>query len=89
MLYISLGVPYIKSVCIKGKEYINTDYKPEFGIELDIPYIKYIKIKGKEYINTDYMSDCSNKYNSKKKKNDKGESDNKSGNKEDTNYNGK
>ena len=51
MLQISLGIPYIKSICIKGKEYINTDYNPCFSIDLGVPYIKCIKIKGKEYRN--------------------------------------
>jgi len=55
MLYISLGVPYIKAICINGKEYINTDYRPELKIRLDVPYIKSIKIKGKEYINVSYI----------------------------------
>jgi hypothetical protein len=54
MLRISLGVPYIKSICIKGKEYINTDYNPCFEIKLGVPYIKSVKIKGKEYKNTSY-----------------------------------
>jgi len=54
-----LGVPYIKSICIKGKEYTNIDYDPSYNpcneIDLGVPYIKSIKIRGKEYKNTSYI----------------------------------
>ena len=60
MLYINLGVPYIKSICIKGKEYENLDYDPEMQIDLGVPYIKYINIKGKEYINSSYKNNSAN-----------------------------
>jgi hypothetical protein len=61
VLFISLGVPYIKTIFINGKEYINTDYKPELKINLGVPYIQSVKLKGREYINTSYRDDSTKK----------------------------
>ena len=51
---ISLKVTYIKTICIDGVEYVNTDYKPSKTIMLGVPYIKYININGNAYKNLDY-----------------------------------
>lgn len=75
MLQISLGVPYIKSICIKGKEYVNTDYNSCSEIKLDVPYIKSIKILGKEYRNISYNNmgnDCDSCNSNNKRKDDDG-----------------
>ncbi len=66
LLYISLGVTYIKTIFINGKEYINTDYKPKLEVILGVPYIESIKIKGKEYINTSYKDDTTERMKFKK-----------------------
>jgi|GEM_PF-5709871 len=52
--YINLGVTYIKSINIDGKEYINNDYIPNACIKLGVPYIKTLKYNGVEYFNLDY-----------------------------------
>jgi len=53
---ISLGIPYIQAVNIKGIEYLNTDYIAEQYVNLGINYIKSIKAHGIEYINLDYKN---------------------------------
>ena len=53
--HISLGLKYIKTVCINGIEYINDDYESVKKIKLGVPYIKSLKYDGVEYFNIDYM----------------------------------
>lgn len=52
--HISLGVKYIKTICIEGVEYINDDYEYIERIKLGVPYIKSLKYDGVEYFNLDY-----------------------------------
>jgi len=54
VLCISLGISYIETIFINGKEYINTDYMPELKINLGVPYIQSVKIKGREYTNISF-----------------------------------
>lgn len=58
--HISLKVPYIKTICIDGVEYINIDYKPSSTIKLNVSYIESLKIKGKLYKNLDYDNKTKN-----------------------------
>jgi hypothetical protein len=52
--HIRLGLKYIKTICIKGIEYINDDYEGVKLIKLGVPYIKSLKYDGVEYFNIDY-----------------------------------
>ena len=49
--HISLGIKYIKTICIEGIEFLNDDY--EYS-KLGVPYIKALKYDGVEYFNLDY-----------------------------------
>jgi len=52
--HINLGLKYIKTICIKGVEYVNDDYEGVKKIKLGVPYIKSLKYDGVEYFNVDY-----------------------------------